>query len=156
MKKIVSIFLFILMVLSIAAIPANAQQSPTSIKYYSIETSILGSGQASCDTNRIEVDSGYTCTFTAIETDEKFVFWNIKADDYDIVSGDYDELTFTIRPKSDIIAIATFESGVQEKAIPAESKSMTSPKTGDNTGVFIALALLVIAAFVIIVTPRKK
>lgn len=156
MKKIVTIVLFIFSVCSIAAFSANAQQSPLPINYYSVETSVLGSGQASCDTNKIEVESGYTCTFTAVETDEKFAFWNIKADDYDIISGNYDELVFTIRPKSDVIAIATFESGVYEKAVPVRNQSIVSPQTGDRSTVYIVIVLMIAIAGFLIFFSKKK
>lgn len=154
MKKISTIFLVFLMVLSIAVIPASAEKSPQSVSYYSIETSVRGSGQVSCDTNKIEVDSGYTCTFKATEISEKFVFWNITGD-YDIVSGDYEELVFTIRPKSDIVAIATFDDGVLEHAIPAGNDSMKSPETRDNTLIFFGILVLLILICVVIFIPKK-
>lgn len=52
---------------------------------------------------------------------------------------------FTIRPKTDITAIATFDDGLLERAVPVNpDTSPVSPKTGDDrTVIFIVLALCV-------------
>lgn len=151
MKKFL-IILTIVAIMIMAIIPAAAIHSPQSISYYSIQTQVSGTGEAVSDVNKVEIGTDGTVTFTATETTEKFVFWNIKADDYDIVSGDYDDLVFTIRPKSDIIAIATFDDAILERAIPDEANtSTTSPKTGDSSAALWLLLGIMVISFAIIV-----
>ena len=141
MKKSILITVMII-IMVIGTITASALDSPTPIAYYNIQTEVAGTGNAVSDTNKVEIGSDGSVTFTATETTEKFVFWNIKADDYDIISGDYDELVFTIRPKSDVVAIATFDDGVYEHAVLAGNTDTTSPKTGDRSPALILICLL--------------
>lgn len=155
MKKIICI-LAIIAIVCMTAISATAVSSPTPKSYYQIELSVRGTGEATSSTNTVEVGTDDTCTFTAKETSEKFVFWNISGD-YDIVSGDYEELVFTIRPKSDIQVFATFDDGVLEHAVPAE-KSLTSPKTGDYTSQVVATSMSIsgIALLILIIYAIRK
>lgn len=153
MKKSILITVMII-IMVIGTITASALDSQTPITYYNIQTEVAGTGNAVSDTNKVEIGSGGTVTFTATETTEKFVFWNIKADDYDIISGDYDELVFTIRPKSDVVAIATFDDGVHEHAVPAGNTDTTSPKTGDRSPSFILICLLPLWIAIILLNTR--
>lgn len=153
MKKFL-IILTIASIMIIAIIPAAAIHSPQSISYYSIQTQVSGTGEAVSDVNKVEIETDGTVTFTATETTEKFVFWNIKADDYDIISGDYDELVFTIRPKSDVVAIATFDDGVHEHAVLAGNTDTTSPKTGDGSSPLILICFLPLWIAIIIMVIK--
>ena len=88
--------------------------------------------------------SGERCTFTTSGDD--FVFWNITGD-YEIISGDYQEHTFTIKPLSDIKAVATFEDGMPHTAIPGDNP--LAPKTGDEDEV-AAVAILIVSIFIVL------
>lgn len=123
--------LITLALIALLAVPIRAHAEKAS---FGATVTTTGEGSAKCFYN----DDG-TITLYAEETAEPFVFWNIDGD-YEIVKGDYDELFFTIRPLSTIKAIASYESAMPHKAIP-----MTSPQTGDDSGL-IAICLLGMAA----------
>ena len=157
MIKKLSIICTILALICAITFTTYAESSPQPISYYNIIVDVKGTGRATSDVNSIEISSDDTCKFTATETDQPFVFWNIEGD-YDIVSGDYDELVFTIRPKTDITAIATFDDGLLERAVPVNpDTSPVSPKTGDDrANLFILLTALVIGSAVLIFMNWKN
>lgn len=153
MKRVIAV-LMILLVFAGFAVSAEAIESPVAKQYYSIDLIIRGTGEAKSDVWSIEVGSNDTCTFTAKETTQKFISWNIIDGDYDIVSGDYEELTFTIRPKTDIKVIAVFDDGLMERAIPAKDKSNVSPNTSDKTP-YVIIGIVLVLLVVAILSGRK-
>jgi len=153
MKRVIAV-LMILLVFAGFAISAEAIESPVAKQYYSIDLTIRGTGEAKSDVWSIEVGTNDTCTFTAKETTQKFVSWNIIDGDYDIVSGNYEELTFTIRPKTDIKVIAVFDDGLMERAVPMRDKSSVSPNTSDKTP-YAIIGIVLVLLVVVIVSGRK-
>lgn len=157
MIKKLSIICTILALICAVTFTSYAESSPQPISYYDIIVDVKGTGEATSDVNKIEIGSNDICTLSVTETDQPFVFWNIEGD-YDIVSGDYDELVFTIRPKTDIITVATFDDGILERAVPVSpNTSPVSPKTGDDrVNLFVLLTALVIGSGVIIFMNWKN
>ena len=148
MKRIIALLMVVLMTFglfmstSVAALP-----SPTATTYYAVNVEIKGTGGVITSGWMVEADKGKTVTLQATEADNPFVFWNIIGS-YNIIDGMSTDKVFTIEPLSDILAIATFEDGLDEIAIPANpDKSPTSPKTGqDALPVYIMLMLMVLVA----------
>lgn len=106
MKRIVALFLAVMMVFAFAAI-ASAKDSPGGDKYYKISTDVEGGGSASASTNKIQKNTDGTVTLIASDDGGYFNRWIIKGS-YDIIEGSLTDPTITIRPSSDISAIANF------------------------------------------------
>lgn len=106
MKRIFAIALAIVLVFAFT-VSVAAKSSPTGKQYYKITISVEGSGTARSSANKIIKASGDTVILTAEELDGYFTRWIITGD-YDAVDGTISEKVFTIRPKSDIYAIANF------------------------------------------------
>lgn len=146
MKRIIALLMVVLMTFglfmstSVAALP-----SPTATTYYAINVEIKGTGGVITSGWMVEADKGKTVTLQATEADNPFVFWNIIGS-YNIIDGMSTDKVFTIEPLSDILAIATFEDGLDEIAIPANlDKSLTSPKTGQEVlPIYIAFIIIVV------------
>lgn len=160
MIKKLSIICTILALICAVTFTTYAVPSPQSTSYYGITVNVKGTGRATSDVNSIEIGSDDTCTFTATETDQPFVFWNIEGD-YDIVSGDYDELVFTICPKTDITAIATFDDGLLERVVPVNpDTSLVSPKTGDDRQkippILIPMIPIFVAMMIVIINRNNR
>ena len=132
MKKIISTILSVFLMLvsitsaSAAIVLINSTITSASDDSFDIQVKHNGDGVVSY------FSDDKTVTFTCIETSEKFVFWNIQGK-YDIVKGDYNDKYFTVKPLSNITAIAVFESGVKNRvSISPATVDMISPKTGDD------------------------
>ena len=144
MKRIVTLVVVMLILVCMFGTAASALPSPTQCEFYAIYVDVNGTGEASAD--KVAVPVGETVTLTATETNSAFVFWDLNGE-WEIVSGNQYQKVITIRPLSDIEAVATFEDGVDEFAIPSHDKSPTSPKTGqDPTYIYMILSLICLAA----------
>ena len=107
MKRFTAITLA-LMLLFVFTISVAAQDSPIGKKYYKVVSSAEGSGFADNSVNKVEQGTGDTCVLTATPDKGYFTRWIIKGD-YDILDGKtLLDPVFTIVPKSDIEAIASF------------------------------------------------
>ena len=105
MKKVISIALVALMIFAVATASFYAAESPKPEGKYKITVSTEGSGTATSST--ISVAEGGTFTLTATEGDGYFTKW-IMTGKYTVVSGDEYSPEFTIKPTTDITAIASF------------------------------------------------
>lgn len=144
MKRIVTLIVTMLILTCMFSTVVSALPSPIQYTLYAIYVDVNGTGEASAD--KIAIPVGETVTLTATETSSAFVFWNLNGE-WEIVSGDQYQKVITIRPLSDIEAIATFEDGIEEFAIPSHDKNPISPKTGqDPTYIYMLLSLICIAA----------
>lgn len=160
MKRILCLLAIVLILFGIFCVSAHAQSPRASenCHYVRVETNPLTKDGA--HTDKVYVPHGDTCTFIMDDTVTDFVFWNIHGD-YEIVAGDYEEKSFTIRPLSDIVAVATYQETVPHIAvIPAEKPpDMTSPQTGDRTvdiiGVLIVIVVCAAAIIVLILIEEK-
>lgn len=108
-------------------------------------------------------------TLTASSDSGTFIDWTITGN-FMIVSGGMDEKVITIRPESDIEAVANFsdksegearesEKGTDSKATPDESKtnnSKTSPKTADTEAMVVLMLGLAVAAGVLTMKKIKE
>lgn len=140
MKSIICMLAIVLILISAFCVTGHAQSklAPEGHHYVRVETNPLMKDGAHGD--KVYVAYGDTCTFTMDEDITDFVFWNIHGE-YEIVAGDYQERSFTIRPLSDIVAVATYQEAMPHTAVIETEKppDMTSPQTGDNTiGIIIA------------------
>lgn len=164
MKRVITIALVLVLVFSLS-ISALALDSPSGKKYYGISVSYSPSdgslGTASADSDKVlitEHDDG-TVTLTAVEKGNGvFSAWQITGD-YDIVSGSLTDKTITIRPHSDISAVATFTkpgSTPDEKPTTPGNKNNTSPKTGDPLLYLIGLLVLGLGAGTLAVKKIKE
>ena len=145
MKKFITVFLTLLLMLSIMYIPFSATESPVAINYYAMHVAIDGHGHAEIDKADIPAGSNEIVTFTAQANEGyHFVAWKIEGT-YSIAEGNEYTSTVKIHPTSDILAIAVFSDG---DGIPATvDTSPIAPKTGQNSlPVFLALAILVVSA----------
>ena len=105
MKKVISIALVAMMIFALATASFYAEISPTPEGKYKITVSTEGSGTATSSTISVAEDG--TVTLTATEGDGYFTKW-IMTGSYTKVSGDEYSPEFTIKPTSDITAIASF------------------------------------------------
>lgn len=105
MKKVISIALVAMMIFALATASFSAAISPTPEGKYKISVSTEGSGTASSSTISVAEDG--TVTLTATEGDGYFTKW-IMTGKYTVVSGDEYSPEFTIKPTTDITAIASF------------------------------------------------
>ena len=143
MKRIVSLMIAVFILACMCSINTFALASPTATPVYGITITVNGTGNASADNYAVPV--GDTVTLTATETNSAFVFWDLNGE-WEIVSGDQYQKVITIKPLSDIEAVATFEDGMNEFAIPSHDKNSTSPKTGHNaTLIYFILTFMCIA-----------
>lgn len=130
MKKIIAITLCMICFLALICIPASAERVDRDSNYYvRVETNPIGRDGAHIDT--VYVPHGEKCTLTIDESVKDFVFWNVHGE-YEIVAGDYEAKSFTIRPLSDIVAVATYQEAVPHIAVIGTEKppDMISPQTG--------------------------
>lgn len=105
MKKVISIALVAMMIFALATASFYAEISPIPEGKYKITVSTEGSGTATSSTISVAEDG--TVTLTATEGDGYFTKW-IMTGSYTKVSGDEYSPEFTIKPTSDITAIASF------------------------------------------------
>lgn len=87
----------------------TSRDEPTAKTYYSIITDVEGNGTATCSSSKVSKTSCDAVTLIAIDAEEDgyFTKW-ILGGEYEIVEGDEYSSQLTIRPKSDIMAIASF------------------------------------------------
>ena len=105
MKKVISIALVAMMIFALATASFYAADSPKPEGKYKVTVSTEGSGTAASSTISVAEDG--TVTLTATEGDGYFTKW-IMTGNYTVVSGDEYSPVFTIKPTSDITAIASF------------------------------------------------
>ena len=105
MKKVISIALVAMMIFALATASFYAADSPKPEGKYKVTVSTEGSGTAASSTISVAEDG--TVTLTATEGDGYFTKW-IMTGKYTVVSGDEYSPEFTIKPTSDITAIASF------------------------------------------------
>ena len=145
MKKVICAILALTITL-LTGISAGAQSLTGAEDTHElrVETNPLMMDGAHAD--KIHIPYGDNCTLTIDDDVEGFVFWNLYGD-YEIIAGDYQEKSFTIRPLSDIIAVATYEEAMPHKAVDASS---VSPQTGQRpTPILIASILIALSLSVV-------
>ena len=123
MKKVISIALIVMMVLAMT-VSASALVSPTPTDYYNMTVGSEGRGHAETSTDKVEVNSDDSVTFTAYEDGGYFTKWIVDGE-YDVISGSEYDPEFVIKPHSDVNAIASFSEekdylNVYTKSQPAE------------------------------------
>ena len=165
MKRVITVALVLVLVFSLS-VTAFAKDSPTGKKYYGISVSYSPSdgslGTASADSDKVlitENDDG-TVTLTANEKGNGvFSSWQITGD-YDIVSGSLNSKTITIKPHSDISAVANFtkpgSSPDEQKPSTPGNKGNTSPKTGDPLLYVIGMMILALGFGTLAVKKIKE
>lgn len=129
--------------------------------YLTMTVSVIGDGKASVDPVKVKKNSDGTATFTAVDGNDTFVNWTLECK-YDIVEGSLTSRTLTIRPYTDVHAIATFV-GQGETVAPTTAKPTTapsgggtSPKTGDPLYIILGLAVLALGAGAFAVKKIKE
>lgn len=105
MRKVISIALVVLMIFALSTASFSALESPKTEGKYSISVNTEGNGSAVADKKGVDADG--TVTLTATEGDGFFTKWIIRGQ-YSPVSGTEYTPVFTIKPLSDITAIASF------------------------------------------------
>ena len=106
MKRFASIILVIAMLFTLA-VSVAAEESPTPVDYYKINTDTEGSGSVTISTNKVEKDTDGTVTLTATNDEGFFTYWIIDGN-YRIVDGSLTDSVITIVPESDIDAVGSF------------------------------------------------
>lgn len=157
MKRIIALLAVMLMTFGfLTSISTAALPSPTATTYNVVNVEIKGTGGVTTTEWMVEANKGNTVTLEATEAGSSFVFWNLIGS-YNIVEGKATDKIFIIEPLSDILAIATFEDGVNEVAVPINlDKSSTSPKTGQEAlPIYIIFAIIVVAAFGVFYSVKK-
>lgn len=157
MKRVISLLIVVLILAMTSAVAVGAIESPTKANVWNITVGTEGSGTATADRYQITHDDEGNITLNAEDGNDKFVRWKITGD-YTIISGDLTSRTLTIKPGSDLNAVAVFSSGQQTTSSSTSSgtnSGSTSPKTGSFTYVFI-LTLIALAAGVSAVMISRK
>ena len=157
MKRIIVLLMMVLITFcictsfSVAALPTS-----TTTNYNIVNVEIKGNGGVTTTEWMVEANKGNTVTLEATEAESSFVFWNLIGS-YNIVEGKATDKIFIIEPLSDVLAIATFEDGVSEVAIPVNlDKSSTSPKTGQEAlPIYIIFIIIIIAIFGVFYSVKK-
>ena len=157
MKRIIVLLMMVLITFcictsfSVAALPTS-----TTTNYNIVNVEIKGNGGVTTTEWMVEANKGNTVTLEATEAESSFVFWNLIGS-YNIVEGKATDKIFIIEPLSDILAIATFEDGVDEVAVPINlDKSSTSPKTGQEAlPIYIIFIIIIIAIFGVFYSVKK-
>lgn len=137
MKRIITLFLAVLMLLAVSA-PVLALDSPEALKYDINCVSIDNKRGTVIQT----VNTDGTVTFTASPVSNAFTEWDITGE-YEIVSGGLKDKSITIRPLSDIKAVAHFDG-----------KLIESPETG-TSGIAV-ISLLALASFAAMAYAGKR
>ena len=147
MKKVLCILITgILMVLSFGgAVIAQTRDEAEDTYYVRVETNPSEKDGAHID--RVTVPHGETCTLTIDSAAEGFVFWNLHGE-YEIVEGDYQEDSFTIRPLSDLVAVATYEEAMPHTAIESAEENPPAVQTGEDETRAVAVLIMMIAIVV--------
>lgn len=144
-KRIIVVLATGLMMLS--ALCTNAQAKDT----YSIRVESNPIARFENHIELAEIMQGGTYTFDAKNSDSGFMFWKISGR-FETIEGDYTNKTLTIRPQSDIIAVATYEETISEQS-PREHDEQTS----ENMEIFsITLMVLLLSAVIYFVSRRIK
>ena len=124
MKRFTTIVLALIMLFTLAvSVAADVNDSPTPKEYYNITVDNEGSGSGSSDTNKVEKNSDGTVTLIASDDEGFFTRWIITGD-YEILNGGtLEDPVITIRPKSDIEAVANFSK--DPNFLTMEAKAVT-------------------------------
>lgn len=122
MKRVAAIVLVLMLVFA-CAVSTAAQDSPTGKEYLKIVAIAEGPGTASTSANKVEKGSGDTVVLTATPDNSYFTRWIIKGE-YDLVEGEgMEDEVLTIRPKTDIEAIASFRVDKDYLTMSAEART---------------------------------
>lgn len=143
MKRCMLILLIIaLFIFCASPVSAKSRTDPENTYSVRIETNPLMKDGAHAD--RIHIPYGETCTLTMDAEVDDFVFWNLYGD-YEIVAGDYQEKSFTIRPLSDLVAVATYTEAMPHTVVE-DSDNPLCVQTGqeDNPALVIGCILLIV------------
>lgn len=146
-KKATQVFIvfaltLILFSFFITPVSARSRTDPENTYSVRVETNPLMKDGAHAD--RIHIPYGETCTLTMDTGVDDFVFWNLYGD-YEIVAGDYQEKSFTIRPLSDLVAVATYTEAMPHTVVE-DSDNPLCVQTGqeDNPALVIGCILLIV------------
>ena len=158
MKKVLSLVLVAMMLLTVFAVVATADdfKSVDSRDYYKVEAKIDNPEGGTVIANPTTPKKGETSTITAkIADGYTFTGWTFVGD-FDWVSGDANSTTIVIRPKGDVI----FTAGVKKTSggkTPSKDDGPKSPATGYNTeAVIVAMAaVLTVSAAAVAFTGKK-
>ena len=173
LKKVLSIALALVMIFALSATvfaeDATEHMSPTVEEFYKIDVKPNPSdghlGDATADNYTVIRNSDGTVTLTANpKGDGEFDKWIIDGE-YEVIEGSLTDPTITIKPKSDIDAIASFKDTTAPATEPASTApttspktdgGATSPKTGDPLFLIISLAALALGVGVFAVKKIKE
>lgn len=134
--------LFVLFTFFTVPVSARSRTDPENTYSIRIETNPLMKDGAHAD--RIHVPYGETCTLIMDAEVDDFVFWNLHGD-YEIVAGNYQEKSFTIRPLSDLVAVATYTEAMPHTVVESTDNPLCV-QTGqeDNPALVIGCILLIV------------
>ena len=121
MKRFVALILAVVMVFALA-VGASALKSPEGKEYYKITSTVEYEGRTAGDATsyKVEKNSDETITLTANAHDGFFTRWIISGG-YEIVDGSLDSPVITIRPTSDVKAVASYRKEADYLTITVES-----------------------------------
>lgn len=151
MKKALSL-LIAAVIIALSAMPAFALISPTASKEYKIVVHNNEGGTGKY-TTKIDKDGKHATITAHPKNGYKFSKWIIKGK-YEIDEGDLNSKTLRILLKSNVVATPVFtkigsKSTTSHGTTVSINSSPTSPKTGDNTMLYvIGLSSLAALAFV--------
>ena len=141
------VFALVLILFSFFTAPVSARSRTDPENTYSVRIETNPLMKDGAHTDRIHIPYGETCTLTMDAEVDDFVFWNLYGD-YEIVAGDYQEKTFTIRPLSDIVAVATYTEAMPHTVVEgvegADNPLCVQTGQEDNPSLIIGCILLVI------------
>lgn len=156
MKKIVSTALVVMMLASLFAIPSFAADefpSPGSEDYFTLTVSVKDNIGGTATASAATILKGETATITARADDGySFAGWTFTGE-FEWVSGDANASVITIRPKSDVAFVASFNG----QGGPGRDTAGQSPAMGYNFEAVAAVmaAVVIMSAAAVVYTGKK-
>ena len=155
MKKVLAIFLMVLMCASVLALVASADNdSPNGDDNYTVDVSSNQGGSAT-STATVVSKNGVT-TITAInETGYEFTSWTITGE-FEWVKGDINSPVIEIRPLGDVTFVANFKKISSEEG-GKKDDGKKSPATGyDMAPVIVVMTVVLsVSAAAVAVTGKR-
>lgn len=146
------LILLIIALFMFCAFPVSAQSRTDPENTYSVRVETNPLMKEGAHTDRIHIPYGETCTLTMDAEVDDFVFWNLYGD-YEIVAGDYQEKSFTIRPLSDLVAVATYTEAMPHTVVEGvgESENPLRVQTGQEI-ISVPALTIILAGYVLVMS----
>lgn len=156
MKRIITTALAIVMLVSVFAFAVSAATSfpsPGEKDYFTVVAKVKDDKGGTAKADPATVEDGETSKITAkADAGYKFDGWTFTGE-FDWIEGDANSETIVIRPKSDVVFVATFEG----EGGPGKDPDQQSPVTGyDLSATLAVMAVVLVASAAVVVYTGKR